>query len=49
MCDHRLWGAIDGLVCIRTTPHDPHAPGGHQYAASSASDLDDRHDDGGHG
>lgn len=36
-CTHQLWGAADGLRCLRTDDHDT----GHTYAASEAPD---RHD-----
>jgi hypothetical protein len=43
MCDRHL---NDGpLVCVRD---DPHATG-HVYRSSTASDLDDKHTEGGHG
>lgn len=34
-CTHRL----GRLVCDRTTPHDPAAPGGHTYSASAGSSV----------
>lgn len=38
MCDHHL---ADGpLICTRTTPHDPHAHGGHTYESTSAGDAE---------
>lgn len=47
MCQHRIAGGE--LVCTRTDPHDPDAPGGHIYQSNSGSDVDDRHPEGGHG
>ncbi len=44
-CDRHPWGAPEGLTCTRTDPHTH----GHVYASSTASDVDDRHTDGGHG
>ena len=35
-CDHNLWGAADGLTCLRTDDHLT----GHIYGAS---DCPDRH------
>lgn len=40
MCDSNLWGASDGLVCLRTDAHST----GHVFGASWAPDEHDSYD-----
>ncbi|MDP3889842.1 hypothetical protein [Nocardioides sp.] len=44
-CAHPMWGEPGGLPCTRDAGHDP----GHIYHDPHGSDVDDRHNDGGHG
>ena len=40
MCDSNLWGASDGLVCLRADVHST----GHIYGAAWCPDSSDNYD-----
>lgn len=48
-CTHRYDDNPDGMVCTRTTEHDPLAKGGHAYSASAGADLSNGTEQGGEG
>lgn len=44
-CTSRLADRPDGLRCVRPSNHEH----GHVFWSSTGSDVDDHHEDGGHG
>jgi hypothetical protein len=47
LCTHLYLDLVDGSPCTRED--HPQDPGGHVYASSRGSEVDDRHREGGHG